>query len=63
MNGRGGEIRTPGPLLPKQMRYQTALHPERRTLYTIRTGQGKEGMGLAAKIIPRIIAPHESTHL
>src|SRR3546814_4659324 len=26
--GRGGRIRTAGPLLPKQMRYQTALHPE-----------------------------------
>ncbi len=26
--GRGGEIRTPDPLLPKQMRYQAALHPE-----------------------------------
>ena len=25
--GRGGEIRTPDPLLPKQMRYQAALHP------------------------------------
>ena len=27
-NGRGGEIRTPDPLLPKQLRYQAALHPE-----------------------------------
>ena len=26
--GRGGEIRTPDILLPKQARYQTALHPE-----------------------------------
>ena len=26
--GRGGEIRTPDPLLPKQLRYQAALHPE-----------------------------------
>ena len=25
--GRGGGIRTPGPLLPKQMRYQAALRP------------------------------------
>ena len=25
--GRGGGIRTPDPLLPKQMRYQTALRP------------------------------------
>ena len=27
-NGRGGEIRTRDPLLPKQMRYQAALRPE-----------------------------------
>ena len=27
--GRGEEIRTPDILLPKQARYQTALHPER----------------------------------
>ena len=27
-NGRGGEIRTPDILHPKQARYQTALHPE-----------------------------------
>ena len=26
--GRGGGIRTPGPLLPKQMRYQAALRPD-----------------------------------
>ena len=28
LNGRGGEIRTPDPLVPNQMRYQTALRPE-----------------------------------
>jgi hypothetical protein len=28
INGRGGGIRTPDPLLPKQMRYQTALRPD-----------------------------------
>jgi hypothetical protein len=28
LNGRGGGIRTPGPLLPKQMRYQAALRPD-----------------------------------
>ena len=28
LNGRGRGIRTPDPLLPKQMRYQTALFPE-----------------------------------
>jgi hypothetical protein len=27
-HGRGGGIRTPDPLLPKQMRYQTALRPD-----------------------------------
>ncbi len=27
-SGRGGEIRTPDPLLPKQVRYQTALRPD-----------------------------------
>ena len=26
--GRGGGIRTPDPLLPKQLRYQAALHPD-----------------------------------
>ncbi len=26
--GRGGGIRTPDPLLPKQMRYQAALRPD-----------------------------------
>ena len=29
MIGRGGRIRTAGPLLPKQMRYQAALHPDK----------------------------------
>ena len=28
VNGRGEVIRTPDPLLPKQMRYQAALRPE-----------------------------------
>src|SRR4051794_12515540 len=27
-NGRGERIRTSDPLLPKQVRYQTALHPD-----------------------------------
>ena len=26
--GRGGEIRTPDPLVPNQMRYQAALHSD-----------------------------------
>jgi hypothetical protein len=29
VNGRGGGIRTPDPLLPKQMRYQATLRPDR----------------------------------
>ena len=28
LNGRGERIRTSDPLLPKQVRYQTALRPE-----------------------------------
>ena len=28
LNGRGGGIRTPDPLLPKQMRYQATLRPD-----------------------------------
>ena len=31
--GRGGEIRTPDPLVPNQMRYQAALRPEQFDLY------------------------------
>ena len=33
--GRGGEIRTPDPLVPNQMRYQAALRPEYENLYVI----------------------------
>ena len=32
-NGRGDWIRTSDPLLPKQMRYQAALLPERKNSY------------------------------
>ncbi len=32
--GRGEEIRTPDILLPKQARYQTALHPARGVDYS-----------------------------
>ncbi len=31
-HGRGEEIRTPDILLPKQARYQTALHPEEKRM-------------------------------
>ena len=30
--GRSGEIRTPGPLVPNQMRYQAALHSDEATI-------------------------------
>jgi hypothetical protein len=33
-NGRGGGIRTRDPLHPMQVRYQAALRPERKRLYT-----------------------------
>ena len=33
--GRGGEIRTPDILLPKQARYQAALHPGGAGLYAL----------------------------
>ena len=36
--GRGGGIRTPDPLLPKQMRYQTALRPDSFALYRVARG-------------------------
>ena len=32
-DGRSGEIRTPDPLVPNQMRYQAALRPEQFDLY------------------------------
>ena len=35
MSGRGGEIRTPDILLPKQARYQAALHPESAVFYAL----------------------------
>ena len=35
LDGRGGGIRTPDPLLPKQMRYQTALRPDSLLVYRI----------------------------
>ena len=40
--GRGGEIRTPDILLPKQTRYQAALHPE------------KPSLGQTSRILPNV---------
>ncbi len=39
-NGRGEGIRTPDPLLPKQMRYQTALRPDKPPSIVARIGFG-----------------------
>ena len=36
-NGRGGGIRTRDLLVPNQLRYQAALHPEQLSLYAGRT--------------------------
>ena len=42
--GRGGEIRTPDPLVPNQMRYQAALRPELFTHYvTAANRRGEAG--------------------
>ena len=44
--GRGGQIRTDDPLRPRQVRYQTALHPDTAITWTSlisdndRPGQG-----------------------
>ena len=35
-NGRSGGIRTPGPLVPNQMRYQAALHSDAPVLLPAR---------------------------
>ena len=32
-NGRGGETRTPGPMVPNHVRYQTALHLDLHFFY------------------------------
>ena len=41
-SGRGGGIRTHDPLLPKQMRYQTALRPDEEREYTRRFNQRQD---------------------
>ena len=35
-NGRGDMIRTCDPLLPRQVRYQAALRPDKRAINSIR---------------------------
>ena len=53
MTGRGGEIRTPDILLPKQARYRAALHPERAN-YNIELSLGTKTDRAAIKVaMPR----------
>ncbi len=47
-DGRGGGIRTPDPLLPKQMRYQTALRPDTAIISTRRQPPGAGTRAAAA---------------
>ena len=53
LDGRGGGIRTPDPLLPKQMRYQAALRPDSELILARRGRAGvndclcEEGKGWA----------------
>ena len=54
LHGRGGGIRTPDPLLPKQMRYQTALRPDRCFDCIAKTDPGWMGAAL------RLCAPGEA---
>jgi hypothetical protein len=42
--GRSGEIRTPDPLVPNQMRYQTALHSDCRPISAV-FAKGKAAVG------------------
>jgi hypothetical protein len=43
-SGRGGGIRTPDILLPKQARYQTALHPEKGAMFNISRAASLQGL-------------------
>ena len=44
VNGRGGGIRTHDPLLPKQMRYQAALRPDKLIVtYCLLTARSSRG--------------------
>jgi hypothetical protein len=42
--GRGGGIRTPDPLVPNQMRYQTALRPDWLLVYRIESASGPQNV-------------------
>src|SRR5438132_14251087 len=55
-DGRGEMIRTSDPLLPKQLRYQAALHPEGANC----TQEATSGFCLSAERGPRRPAPRTS---
>ena len=48
MNGRGDWIRTNDPLLPKQVRYQTALRPDTDSDAALLNRGAAEGHSVAA---------------
>jgi hypothetical protein len=52
--GRGGGIRTPDPLLPKQMRYQTALRPDSSQFTASQPSSLHRTRGLISMFIPKI---------
>jgi hypothetical protein len=51
--GRGGGIRTPDPLLPKQMRYQTALRPDACRSHR---SLGKAERGISFRLYPDLVS-------
>lgn len=55
LNGRGRGIRTPDPLLPKQMRYQPALYPDKLHQKTLKCsrlrGQNDIEPGLPCQLL------------
>jgi hypothetical protein len=62
-NGRSGEIRTPDPLLPKQVRYQAALRSARPFRVRATLGSRHDATGGPSPGRPRwsCIPPHPST--
>ena len=63
-HGRGGGIRTPDPLLPKQVRYQAALRPVGDTneiiTMTLKSQSRCRLMAMATIIITNIAKPAKS---
>ncbi len=54
-NGRGREIRTPDPLVPNQMRYQTALYPDVFSIHLGQTSSKKARMIRAITFYVKIV--------